>query len=148
MLFLRTTVLFIVAILTLTVGSFPPGTIICQTVDGKLLIESSCECENDIPPCCEENECHDLTEVTSNSDATNICAFSECFDTLIYIEHYTEQNAIIIAKKISEPSSFTDYMSLMAGIDYPLDVGKEFCPDPPPLPSANLNIIRTTVLII
>ena len=148
MLLIKKTVLFTVALLTLTAGSFPPGTIICQAVDGELIIESSCECKNEVPPCCEEDECHDLTEVAENSDGTNIFASDECFDTLVYVEHYTEQDAATIAEKISEPSSFTDYLLLIAEQDYPLDVGKEFCPDPPPLPSANLNIIRTTVLLI
>ena len=142
---LQKTVLLFAALLTLAAGSFPPGTVICQAVDGELIIESSCDCESERPPCCEEDDCHESPEVAENHHS--IGTADKCIDTLISVENYTEQDAVILSKQFDQKQTFSDFISLIAGRDFPLDVGDKFCPDPP-FPQSSLQIIRTTVLII
>ena len=97
---LHKTVLLFAALLTLSAGSFPPGTVICQAIDGELIIESSCNCDSEVPPCCEEDECHEEQEIG---------AADQCIDTLISLEHYTEQDTAVITKSVTRVS-FSDYI--------------------------------------
>ena len=143
----KNTVLILTTAFTLILGSFPPGSVICQAVDGRVIIESSCDCESEVPPCCDDDECHEEKVVEHKHNQT-LSPSNECVDTIISVDHYTEQKAFIIKNKFLSAISLDEFITLIAGLDYPIDTGGIYHSDPPPLPSSNLNIINTTVLII
>ena len=145
--FLKKSVLLFATLLTALAGSLPPGSVICQAVDGNLIIENSCNCESEIPPCCDDNDCHEDPQATEDCHEKSICAADKCVDTLVSVENYTEQDLITVPQMANEVS-FNEYLTLIASINLPMDTGKENFPDPPPLPPAHISIIKSTVLII
>ena len=141
----KNTIYLLIAVLTLSLGIFPPGSVICQAVDGKLIIESSCDCDTKVPPCCKEQECE--REEGEHSQQETLSVLNDCNDTIISNDQYTSQDTILISKSFTTVS-FQDYITLIVGCNYPIDVGKGFYIDPPHLLPSNLNIVNTTVLII
>ena len=74
----------------------------------------------------------------------------DCSDTLVSSQIFVERNhhKSPISSHNHPAIHFNDWLKLITGVDFPIDVGKETIPDPPDIPNSSLNIVTTTVFII